>query len=134
MFELMAVACSWPAAEWAMRLLLSLSGEAQIAVLILQASAWGELPVHQESRLRLDGLLPRGTLCLVPDHLAGVCWTSLHLRTAVDRYCDQVVEARGVRGRGADARAVHGWAPNRDLRAGVASLTAGPGSGHRPHE
>lgn len=41
MFESTAAACGWPAAEWAVRLLPLLSGEAQIAALGLPASTRG---------------------------------------------------------------------------------------------
>ena len=69
MFEAMAVACGWPGAEWAVRLLPLLSRDAQTAALSLPAPSqgqYGEIKRAVLDRLGSGGTswgLPIGHLC-----------------------------------------------------------------------
>ncbi|KAM9360126.1 uncharacterized protein ABDE67_000748 [Symphorus nematophorus] len=58
MFEATAVACGWPAAEWAIRLLPVLSGEAQTAALSLPASSRGRFEEVKKAVLDRMGFTP----------------------------------------------------------------------------
>ncbi|KAK0153320.1 hypothetical protein N1851_005002 [Merluccius polli] len=76
MFEATAAACGWPVAEWAVRLLPLLSGDAQTAALGLPAPSRGG-----------GGQAPRRS----PRRSA------IRLRTAAEGRGDQVAATRGVR-------------------------------------
>ena len=58
MFKLTAVACGWPAAEWTVRLLPLMSGEAQTAALCLPASAQGSFQAVKKAVLDQIGFSP----------------------------------------------------------------------------
>ncbi len=57
MFEATAVVCSWPAAAWAMRLLLLVSGEAQTVALSLPSSTRGRFQDVKKA-IQPDGYSP----------------------------------------------------------------------------